>query len=133
MDSARGARGAFNSKFSLQGSLGFVGTYKFKNQTEAARQGTLNRPFAIRLKPEFFPVDHLALSIDLDLRYVSWRTFRLGGTDIQISTSEFSVGVGVSYHFGSGAASDAARPAAIQPALKPTPDPERIPTDGSAT
>jgi len=94
-----GAKYNLVSRWSLQGAIGFVGQYNFAEQTNLSSSQHAGIPIAFRLKPQFFPIENVPFSIDLDLQYFYWQIFTVGNASNGTGTSEWNVGVGITYHY----------------------------------
>lgn len=96
-----GAKYDFSPKWSLQGAIGFLGRYDFDRKTDQQQDDHLNSPIGFRMKGQYFFREGLPLSVDGIVDYQSWGKFHVAGTDLSNPASQWMIGVGLTYHFGS--------------------------------
>ena len=95
-----GAKYELSSYVAFQGTFGFLGNYTFFQQTASGQSASMTCPLSFRLKTQFFTVANSPLSLDVDLRYISWVNYYVEQAQASQTTSQWSAGLGVTYHLG---------------------------------
>lgn len=95
-----GAQYRINELWAVQGAVDFTGKYEFDKQTAAGQDDHLHAPLTLRLKAQYFFLPRW--TADASANYIRWSKFHVSGADHSEASSQWMVGVGITYHFGSG-------------------------------
>ena len=95
-----GANYNMNPRFSLQGAVDLYGKYNFDKQTSHGQDDHLKSPLSLRMKAQYFAFNELPLSLDASVSYIRWGNFHVEGVDHSKVTTQYMLGVGITYHFG---------------------------------
>ena len=91
-----GARKDFESRWFLQGSIDFFGSYNFSKQTSTSLDDHLFGPLGIRVKAGKAFISSLPrLSFDADLLYLTYRNIQVGGVDSNATSRQIIAAVGI--------------------------------------
>ncbi|MBX3018663.1 MAG: OmpA family protein [Bdellovibrionaceae bacterium] len=121
-----GASYRVNKNFYTMAALDLFGLYDFAEPTSTGDRDELQKPLGLRLKAGYFWSEELPLSVDADLQWVSFQTFRLAGQNHDWRTTQTFAAVALTYHFGAPAMAGSA-PAVVE-APSPTPVAEVTPS-----
>ena len=94
-----GAQYRFNQKWALQAAIDFLGKYSFDKQTSSNNDDHLESPKSLRLKGQYYFQPNW--TADLSANYIQWDKFVVDGESNSDVSTQWMVGVGITYHFGS--------------------------------
>lgn len=97
-----GTQYLMNEKWAFQGAIDFLGQYNFDKKTISGKKSHLDTPIGLRLKAQHF-INNL-WSADIGLNFQSWQKFHEGSSSHNEETTYWSIGLGLTYHFGRGSA-----------------------------
>jgi outer membrane protein OmpA-like peptidoglycan-associated protein len=125
-----GAQYLYNPKWAFQGTLDFLGRYKFAQKTDVGQEDHLESPINISLKAQYFFPEKAPWSLDFGVGYDYWREFYIESTSHSEGTQQLKAFVGISYHWkveSTSSPSESTEPA--QASAEPSPTPAETPQD----
>lgn len=98
-----GLRYNFNKDLFVQGAVDFIGSYDLTKDTSEDEDDNLKEPLGIRAKAGYVFIKRIPqLTFDVDAHYLQFQKIHIAGVDRSKKFDQFSVGVGLTYHFDFG-------------------------------
>lgn len=87
-----------HKKLLIQASVQFLGQYSLTAQSDQSHESSFKKPLGLRVKTQYL-FDSSPFSADMELQYLRWTSIDSGSNSIDIATTQWMIGVGLTYHF----------------------------------
>lgn len=115
-----GARYDFSSELFAQISTDFFGAYNFDKEKANGDKHGLKEPIGVRFKVgKSFLENYPRLSFDADVQYLKFQKAEVAGVTTAVTSTQWFVGLGVTYIFGDLRAREKAQPISTPVVLAP--------------